>query len=388
MHLLEPKDTSFTYLVKRLGKEGAKGNYSFTWFEDEHPTQYITVNAATTAAATSVTVDSFAGARRQDIYRNERTGECIFISILGSTSTALDTVVRGYGGTAAAPMADGDILMRLGNASAEGQAAGDFVHTTEASNTNYIQEFRTPIILTERAIEAENYTGKDWPYQLNKAMKKHAMDIERQFLFGEPKSTTINTSTTGIIGSVGSDTAAPITATGGIVYWIKTNADSSRVWDVNGTLTEDDFIKKFLEPAFEFGSESKILFASTKLCMALGYWGWKMRQLNSGDKTMNLILDTVNTPIGELRLVRHRQLDAPHAASTGTVFKGSYGIVLDMKAPMKYKEMQATKKNVIYEPYTNDSGYSARKEEFVTKAGLKFPDANRHALIYGINAYA
>lgn len=392
MHLLAPKDTSFTYLLKKLPKEKANGNYTFTCFEDEHVTPYITVNAATTASATAVTVDSTGGVRRNDIYRNERTGECILVEIVAST-TSLNTIVRAFGSTGVTagsegyPMIDGDVLVRLGNAAFEGMGAGDYVHTTESTIVNYLQEFRESILLTDRAIRSKNYTGKDWPYQLEKSAKKFAMDMERQFLFGEGYSTTFASNGTTEVAGITTD-AMPISATRGIIPFIKTYADSSRVWNVNGTLTVDDFIKKFLEPAFEFGSDNKILFASTKLMMAMGYWGWQKKDLKSGDKTLDLIFNKIDTPIGILTLVHHRQLDAPHAGANATVANGSYGIVLDMKAPLALKEEMPLTKNVLYEPYKNPSGYSARKEEFVRVCGLKAADLNRHALLYGIQSFA
>ena len=387
MHLLAPKDTSFTYLLKKLPKEQAKGNYTFTCFEDEHVTPYVTINAATTAAAVQFTVDSNGGVKRNDIYRNERTGECILVTIVGGTGTVINTLVRAFGSTTAAPMIDGDVLVRLGNASYEGMGSTDFVHSTESTIVNYLQEFRESILLTDRAIRSQNYTGKDWAYQLEKSAKKFAMDMERQFLFGEAYTGT-QTPDSNTLSGIGGTDAMPITQTRGIIPFIKTYADSTRVWNVNGTLTVDDFIKKFLEPAFEFGSDNKILFASTKLMMAMGYWGWQKKDLKSGDKTLDLIFNKIDTPIGILTLVHHRQLDAPHAGANATVANGSYGIVLDMKAPLALKEEMPLTKNVLYEPYKNPSGYSARKEEFVRVCGLKAADLNRHALLYGIQSFA
>lgn len=386
MHLLAPKETSFTYLLKKLPKEQAKGNYTFYCFEDEHVSQYLTVNAAITAAGTDITVDSTTAARRGDVYRNERTGECIYVDTK-TDATSLDLVVRAFGATIAAPMIDGDILVRLGNASAEGQGSGDSVHTTPATVTNYLQEFREPILLTDRAIRSQNYTGKDWPYQVQKAMKKFAMDMERQFLWGEAYSGTIALGGSDELTGITTD-AMPLTATRGIIPFIKENADSSRIWNVGGTLTEDDFIKKFLEPAFEFGSDSKILFASTKLMMAMGYWKWKKVDLKSGDKTLDLIFNKIDTPIGILTLVHHRQLDVPNAGANGTAANGSCGVVLDMKAPLAIKEEVPLTKYVIYEPYKNPNGYSARKEEIVNVCGLKAADLNRHAYLYGIQSYS
>jgi hypothetical protein len=373
---------------KLVPKEEAKGNYTFTCFEDEHVTQYMTVNLAVTAAGTDVTVDSSASARRGDIYRNERTGECIWIQTK-TDATSLDLVTRAFGATVAAPMIDGDILIRLGNASAEGSETGDAVHTTPATITNYLQEFREPIYMTDRAIRSENYTGKDWPYQMAKTMKKFAMDKERQFLFGEGKAfTTFDSTAAGVIDTVSADATGAVYSTRGIIPFIKENADSSRIWNVGGTLTEDDFIKKFLEPAFEFGSDNKILFASTKLMMAMGYWKWKKVDLKSGDKTLDLIFNKIDTPIGILTLVHHRQLDTPNAGANGTAANGSYGLVLDMKAPLAIKQEMPLTKFTLYEPYKNPSGYSARKEEIVEVCGLKAADLNRHAYLYGIQSYS
>jgi hypothetical protein len=386
MHLLAPKETSFTYLLKKLPKEDAKGNYTFTCFEDEHVTQYLTVNAATTAAATAITIDSNAAPRRNDIFLNERTGECVLIEIVAS-ATSLDTVVRAFGSTTAAPMIDGDILVRLGNSSAEGMGTGDAVHTTVGTKVNYLQEFREPIFMTDRAIRSENYTGKDWPYQVQKTMKKFAMDKERQFLWGEAYTGTFASNGTTEVGAITTD-AMPITQTRGIITFIKQYADASRVWNVGGTLTEDDFIKKFLEPAFEFGSDNKILFASTKLMMAMGYWKWKKVDLKSGDTTLDLIFNKIDTPIGILTLVHHRQLDVPNAGANGTAANGSCGIVLDMKAPLAIKQEMPLTKFTVYEPYKNPSGYSARKEEIVEVCGLKAADIDRHAFLYGIQSYS
>lgn len=392
MHLLAPKETSFTYLLKKLPKEEAKGNYTFTCFEDEHVTQYCTVNAATTAAAVTITVDSSAMVRRNDILRNERTGECILVVYINSATELGNTtgqIIRGFGTTAAAPMIDGDILVRLGNAASEGLASGDTVHTVNSTIVNYLQEFREPILMTDRAIRSQNYTGKDWPYQMEKAAKKFAMDMERQFLWGEAYTGSFTSATTGSLQHVGGAvTDAPITQTRGIIPFIKTYADASRVWNVGGTLTEDDLLKKFLEPAFEFGSDNKILFASTKLMMAMGYWKWKKVDLKSGDNTLDLIFNKIDTPIGILTLVHHRQLDVPNAGANGTAANGSCGIVLDMKAPLAIKEEMPLTKFTIYEPYKNPSGYSARKEEMVKVCGLKAADLNRHAFLYGIQSYS
>lgn len=388
MHLLEPDNTSFSYLCRKFGVKKCE-NPTFSWFEDSYIPTFDAVNYSTgySTSATGLVVDNATYFSVGDTVQVERTGE-----ILRVTSTDASTyigVVRSQGTatgtTAAAAIYDNDVLRILGNASSEGSAAPGISSTTENKRTNYAQLWRTAVGITTHADEAKLYTGKDWPYQLRKKAKEHAMKIENAFLWGEPGNTTVSYSATEGVGAgvYGTSDAMQIWFTGGIWWHMKYYASSDHLYNANGTLTKSAFIKNFLEPAMQKGSSKKVLFCGTKILAAISYWALGDMQTKVGDSTYGIAITKWQSPFGEISLVHHKQLNTP---TSGSPTYGSWGFLIDFGGdnPPSYREYKKTEvKDVLLA-----NNVLVEKKEYITQAGLQFPDPDQHAVLYGVTDYS
>src|SRR4051812_48457853 len=113
------------------------------WLEDALLPNTDAINDATYANATTDTsfvVDHADRFRVGDQIQIDASAEVMLVTAV-NTGTSTLTVVRGYGGSTAAALADNQVLHILGNAALEGDAADTARFASRSRKTNYTQIF-------------------------------------------------------------------------------------------------------------------------------------------------------------------------------------------------------------------------------------------------------
>lgn len=334
----------------------------FSWFEKTQPSRYDAVNngGGYTAGATSVVVDDGTKFRAGDIVKVIATGEQMRVTAV-STNTL--TVSRGYGTTAAGSLADDGVLAIIGNAFAEGAAIGTPRTAQTVKKTNYTQIFREAIGVTGTQSATELYAEKDDLAQLRKEhLDIHMKDIERSFLFGEPKEDT-------------SSTANPIRTTGGAEYFISSNITTQ------SDLTEAEF-EGFIQSVFSKGGDKKMGIFAPLIASAVNSWAKGKLQMFPKDKTYGIAVMNYLSVHGEISFALERLF------TENTTWAGS-GFVFDMnKLIYRYLAGNGRSRDTKLLKDRQTAGTDQMLEEYLTEAGLQLVDEATHGLLTGVSTYS
>ncbi len=354
--LLEPDKAPITVLLKKMaGRKKEAINPEFNWMEDELAPRWDAINYSTgyTAGDTEIVVDNGAYFKVGDVIKSPTSGEQMLVT---GVSTNTLTVSRGWGNTSADTLSDDDKITILSNASTEGSDSPTVKTTKEVKKTNYTQIIRTPFEVTGTEDASEMYGGKDITYLQKKMGIEHSRDIERVFLFGEPKEDTSG--------------SKPRRFTGGINHWIETNRTNA-----SGTLTEDEF-ETFCETVFRYGSKKKLLLASFKVVSAINSWGKDKLQIVPKDETYGLSLKRYLSAHGELLIAKHDLLEESYAG---------YAFCLD---PQYIKIRPLRNRDTQLKTNIQDNDSDTRKDEYMTETGMEFKLEKAHGVLYGVTSYA
>lgn len=309
-------------------------------------------------SATSVVVDDGSIFSSDSLVEVIRTGEIMLVS---SVSTNTLTVVRGMGETAAAALVDNDYVLRLGTAREEGGAKKDPNVRQLTTDYNYCQISRTPFGVTGTAEHTEMYSGDELPRLRKEAGIEHALDIEHNIVFGER----------GIVNGTGNQ---PRRMTRGLIQFI--TGGSGTTYAVGGSLTESGLNQSFLEGLFRYGSDTKLLFASARLCTALDKFGRDYLQVDRemSSKIGVAVREYVSTH-GVLKVIKHKLLE-------GNTYTG-YGIAVDPKYIKLATFRPTTLRKAIQTP-----GDDQMIEEYLTECGLDVTQPQAFGLITGVTGAA
>lgn len=162
---------------------------------------------------TSFTVADTLPFRPGDLVRPGNTGEVMLVTAVEAGAL---TVVRGYGGTTAATLADGMGLTVLGNAALEGAGAPEARFTSRVRRRNYTQIF-TATIDVSGSMQAANQHGitDEVDYQKQERMRELLRDLENTVINGvAPASTpqgsgSVRRTMNGIIRSIETNVFEP-----------------------------------------------------------------------------------------------------------------------------------------------------------------------------------
>lgn len=355
--VLEPDSAPLVQLTKKLEKKVAI-NPKFNWLEEGSLDRVDAVNYSTgyTSADTSIVVDSGSLFRAGDVVKAVATGEQMRVTAV-STNTL--TVQRGWGTTSAGNLADNAVLLIIGSANEEGTTKRAMKTEQEAEKTNYTQIFRTPFGVTDTNANSEMYGGKDLAHIRMTQLIEHQKDIERAFWFGEPKEDT----------STGTH---PIRATGGVDYWISTNAS-----DMGGTMTESEF-EAWLRTGFRYGSKTKFVFASPIWISAVSFWARGKLQMLPKDKTYGIAVTQFISPHGVVNLV-NCTLFGETTAYAGVAY------LLDLEG-VKYRHLANRDTKLKTHIEANDA--DGQEDEYISEVGLHFEQEKKSSYGYNVTDFS
>lgn len=355
------------FFARKLAKK-AVIDPEFRWFEKSSPARYSAINYSTgyTAGQTSIVVDDGTVYRGGMVIQDATSGEQMYVS---SVTTNTLTVVREWGTTSAPTTAANDsILVVVGNANAEGAAVPASLTSDVVKKTNYCQIFRESIDVTNTEKSTELYAGGSDLNELRREhLRLHLLDIERAFLFGEPKEDT------SIVGTTG-----PIRATAGAKYFMSTNV--SDVSTSTGVLTQAIF-EAWVRNIFAKGGQKKMALVSPLIASAINSWGAGKLVMYPKDKTFGIAITQYLSIHGALDFTIER-LFAENATW------GGMGFAFDM-ANLGYRYLSANGENRDTKLLKDRqaSGYDKTTEEYLSEVGLFLADEASHGMMKGVLFY-
>lgn len=360
--MLDADVAVLAFFARKLAKKSVI-DPEFRWFEKSSPARYSAINYSTgyTAGDTSIVVDDGTVFNVGHIVKNVGSGEQLRVT---NVSTNTLTVSRGYGTTSAAAMTDNDVLVIIGNAHAEGASVPTALTSLSVKKANYTQIFRESFSVTNTQAATEFYAGGSDINELRREHNQlHLKDIERAFLFGEPKEDTTST-------------AAPIRTTGGAKYFISTNATNA-----SGTLTEAEF-EGWIEDVFTKGGEKRMGLLSPLIASAVNSWAKGKLQMFPKDKTYGIAVTSYMSIHGQLDFVVERML-AENSTWNGYAFAFDMGLV-----GYRYLAANGVNRDTKLLKDRQAAGEDEMIEEYLTECGLWLADEARHGFLYGVTSYS
>ena len=278
----------------------------------------------------------------------------------------------------------------LGNANMQGQTGSSEGAYTIATRTgNTAQIFRTPMSFTGTSLVTSAKFDESGPYKdkAKKASMKHMIQMELQFLFGEPSK------------SIDSVSGLPTYTMGGILFFLKlweagtgnsvagvastypvaastaNTDDNKRIINVNGNITEtslDDYFEKLFRHTNNVSNE-KMAFCGSGFLNILN-------KLYKSKVTFDA--DIPQADSYGMSVVKHvcpfgTVYYKTHPLFSRNAFMRYNALFLDVQN-FKYRYMQGRDTDIKKNIQPNNADY--RQDEFLTEAGLdlQFPEANMY----------
>lgn len=355
--MLEDDVAPFTKFISGMRKKPAKARQVY-WLEDELRPRRSTTSTSYVAGDTSIVVASGNGSyfRAGDVVRCERSGENMYVT---SVSTDTLTVTRSVGAVAAASIASGEGLIIIGNAAAEGATLGTIKQTQQVSTSNYTQIQRDPLGFTETELAVDLYGAAEPGWEKGKKFVEHMRAIEYTAFFGQRDLNT------------GGST--PIGYAGGLVDYLSTN-----MANVGGSLSRSAF-ETYLQTAFRYGSNTKIMFAAPIFGRAVSQWASANVQIqNQGtSKTYGIEVTRYVSYLGyTLDVYVKRDWTDFSTSNTET---GSYAFIVD-PAMVEFNPLRDTR--YLDNRQANDE--DSKKAEYLTEWTMRVKQERCHMIIKGV----
>lgn len=288
--LIDPSDTPAIEMLG--GLDGAAGKFRFTangkgttreWLEDTLSPLTDQLNGSITSTATTITVDDASPFQEGHILLVD--AEQMWVSDV-NTSTEVLTVTRNYSGTQATH-ADNASVEIIGMARLEGDESDDIAFTDRYVGSNYTQIFHKEIKVTNtHQVLAQYGISDELMYQENKVVPELTRLIEKQIFRGARKAGTATTPR----------------AFGGLGTFITTNSINA-----GGAITQADF-EDALEAAYGNGGQPTMaLVSSANMQVIKNFYDSSLfLNVNSDQRSVGMVIDTVRTPFGDVNLVMDR----------------------------------------------------------------------------------
>jgi len=347
--LLEPRNKAPLAALTAAMSEQSTDDPEFYWWEESVDVGQLVVNGAQTNAETAIEVDEF-GTRLKagDMLRVKSSGEALRVTSI--TSDTVINVTRAQGGTAAAVIADNDVLIYIGSAYREGAGRPTGVSWNPTKKYNLTQIFRDSVEWTRTASKTRLRTGDMMKNDRRRALNKHMIGMERAFIFGQRFETT--------------ESNQPLRYTGGLLSFI----DAGNQINHNGTLSLKQ-LEDYIDDIFAYGSNEKVCFCSLATMMRLNRLIRKNTDYQWGppEREFTFIVRRFHTPGGTLILTEH-----PLFSQAGAEL-GSDMLIVDT-ANLKYRYITDT----VLLKDRQDKGTDGTAEEYLTECGLEIHHPKTH----------
>ena len=286
----------------------------------------------------------------------------------------------------------------LGNANMQGQTGSSEGAYTIATRTgNTAQIFRTPYSFTGTALVTSAKFDESGPYKdkAKKASMKHMIQMELQFLFGDPSkgvdtTTGLPTYTTGGImfflrlwEAGEGQTYAGVTSTYPVAPSTANTDDNKRIININGNITEsalDDYFERLFRHTNNVSNE-KMAFCGSGFLNVLNKLYKSKVEFNADIPQADSYGMSVVKHVCPFGTVYYKT----HPLFSRNAYMRYNALFLDVQN-FKYRYMEGRDTDTKKNTQPNNADY--RLDEFLTEAGLElqFPEANMYMV--GVNGAA
>lgn len=358
IHELEPSKTPLVVLTNKISGSRPTGSPKFEWLERIRAPKTLTGDGTGAASGgTSLTLAAGDGAKVAafDIIKNPSTGEQILVT---AVSTDTLTISRAFGVTAAAAIAANQPLLVIGNANKENATRRDILATAPTANYNYAQIFRTPLGFSRVVQQSELYGGSYKEQELRNKGVDHAVEIERMYLFGEPKEDQ--------------------SATGG--RWTTAGVDyslTSNRYDMGGTLSYSALLD-FCQQVFRYGNQSsRVLIASPIVVSAIASMAAAKLITQVNGEMFGVSTTKIVTPHGDLMVVKH-----PLLSETSFFNERAYALDMDNLTDRPFIGARTKVRMNIQTP-----SQDGEEHEYLTQSGLQLILQQASGVFYNVTSF-
>ena len=330
-------------------------NPEYNWNELDLGTPHDIAQAAYDDSVTSIVVTDAKMFTVQDIIFVRSTEEQMLVQGVNAATNTL-TVERGFAGTTAAAIPNGEVLILQGSAFAEGSRSPKAMAFKPGEESNYCQIFKQAIQNSRTGLQTNEYAGQNSIVN----MRINAFDVynqkkARQYYFGK-KSLSYDSE------------GNPVRTTNGINEMIVSN-----LIDLTGGMTYSGLMDA-MELIMMFGGEERVLFSSSKLLKAiqLCVLGDTQYPISPKSKEFGIDIKRINTAFGDLHIAHDRTLD--YYCGSGGVTGMGFALELANVEEM-VMESDSWHDNV------QEKDRDGRKDQIIGESGLKLMLEQRHAKI-------
>ena len=314
--------------------------------------------------------------RDDDRYDVDVVGKVTGVDYNGASSYVAVKLMEAddnSGTSATYNLASVDRIMIAGNMNPEGSAMPRAVAYDPTEYYNYTQIFRTPLELTNTALNTHLRTGDAYKEAKRECLELHSIELEKAAIWG------IRYSGTGANGK-------PERGTGGLLWFTRTNASSNvDAYDLNSSYSAQDWIDGgkdwldyYLSILFRYAQDEVIGICGDGALLGLNQLAEQHGHINLTPTSTSYGLKVITwiTPFGVVHLKTHPLFS--HETSTRNMI-------------MLYKP-----KNVRWRPLKNRDtnfqkdqqarGVDARVEGYLTEGGFEFWHPNQFMVLEGVGS--
>lgn len=362
--LLEPNGSAPLQALLSMAASESTDDPKYHHFRDELPDRYVEVGtggATNNATTIPVTGNDASYIIEGTMLYNTRTGEVLRSGeAFDSTGNQIKSVTRGIGNSGAGvAMNEGDKLVVIGSAYAEGTGAPAALSWDAVDNWNLTQIFKQAIEVSGTLQNTHLRTGSKEQEALTKALKLHMADIERAMFFGKRDILNANT-------------ANPLRFTGGLLNMITSNQiDASTGFNEANIITEKEFDRLLIERLFAWGSKEKVVFGGPRAISNFMQIAKNRWQPTVVDNAYGVKFARYTTFAGDLLIYLHpmfRQIPDAEAMMVG----------LDLSY-VKYRYMKNRDTHIKRNVQNNDQ--DGVKHQYMTECGLDLLQDKPHFVI-------
>lgn len=379
---LEPNIAVLTTALLKLKKKTPTDNVKFEWMDQDLRARWAQISNNTyNSSATSIVLATGHGARfaagdtfivPKVISSSVQPEECLITAVDASTDTL--TIVRGYSGTTAASISANTYIRRTGSAHAEGSNMPAYVESAINTRFSYTQFMRASMSLTRQFMASRQYgdAGNERKRRQTQMMKEFKESLNSTLIWGTRANTTLS--------------SAPLTKTDGVNAVISRSGSESVVFDAGGMLTWKLFTS-FAKSSFRWGSDEKLLLASSTMVRAVNQWAFDRLQVKQGTNEIGMRVSEITTEFGKWMMVYDRMLEDPAAGASG--FEGTT-FSLDLnEITLRYLKYGKYNCDIqLYEDVVaDDKGGAQVTDEIMADIGLQVGKSRNHCKLFNLADY-
>lgn len=211
--------------------------------------------------------------------------ELMLVTAVNAATNVL-TITRGFAGSTAAGHVIDSVVLRVGNAKAEGATAGDMRSTAKSVDYNYTQIFDEIIKVTgTRQAVAEHGVADEYAYQLAKKVKEKAIAVEQALIHGIRYE----------------DTTGERRTMGGLLQFLDANAVAA-----GGALLDKGVLDGLIEDVWRKGGAPKVMVMNADQADQIGTFNTAATRIDRGDRTAGGFVNRYENHLGSFPIVVDR----------------------------------------------------------------------------------